>query len=72
MGVLGNNYVQKCPFGEEKGPCSQCEVHCYKPSMRERIQSVMRYAGPRMLSKHPVLTLFHLMKRWKNKSMPTK
>jgi hypothetical protein len=40
--------LQKCPFGAEKGPCSQCEVHCYKPSMRERIQNVMRYSGPRM------------------------
>jgi hypothetical protein len=27
--------------------------------MRERIRAVMRYAGPRMSYRHPILTLFH-------------
>ena len=57
--------IDKCPFGEGKGPCSQCEIHCYKPSMRELIQKVMRYSGPRMLTKHPVLAISHLLKSWK-------
>ena len=29
-------------------------------AMRERVRVVMRYAGPRMLLRHPVLTLLHL------------
>ncbi len=64
--------LQKCPFGEEKGPCSQCEIHCYKPEMRERIRDVMRYSGPRMLSSHPVLALSHLINERKHKSRPSK
>ena len=64
--------LQKCPFGEEKGPCSQCEIHCYKPEMRERIRDVMRYSGPRMLSRHPVLALSHLINEKKHKSQSSK
>ncbi|HOO39122.1 MAG TPA: nitrous oxide-stimulated promoter family protein [Deltaproteobacteria bacterium] len=29
--------------------------------MREKIRSVMSYAGPRMLSRHPYLALVHLI-----------
>lgn len=57
--------LDKCPFGPAKGPCSKCEVHCYKPSMREQIGEVMRYSGPRMLTKNPVLAISHLLKKWK-------
>lgn len=28
--------------------------------MRERVKQVMRYAGPRMMLKHPLLALQHL------------
>ena len=31
--------------------------------MRDRIRSVMRYAGPRMLTKHPVAAVRHLLGR---------
>lgn len=54
--------LAKCPFGPEKGPCSKCHIHCYKPQMRERVREVMRYAGPKMLTKHPVLAVGHLLK----------
>ena len=49
----------KCPFMEEKTFCSNCKVHCYKPEMREKIRAVMRWAGPRMLPVHPVLSIRH-------------
>jgi hypothetical protein len=52
--------LKKCPFQEKKPACGKCPVHCYKPDMREKICSVMKYAGPRMLRRHPVLALFHL------------
>jgi hypothetical protein len=54
--------IEQCPFGYEKPVCSQCTVHCYKPEMRERIQTVMRYAGPRMIWRHPVLAIRHLIR----------
>jgi len=53
--------LEKCPFQEKKPACGKCPVHCYKPDMREKIRSVMKYSGPRMLRRHPVLTLFHLL-----------
>jgi hypothetical protein len=64
--------LQKCPFGATKGPCSQCEIHCYKPEMRKCIRNVMRYSGPRMLGRHPVLAMAHLIKEWKHKSKSSK
>lgn len=52
--------LEKCPFAEEKPTCVKCPVHCYEAAMRERVRQVMRYAGPRMLLRHPVLALLHL------------
>ncbi len=52
--------LSHCPFGEAKGSCRQCRIHCYKPDQRERMRAVMRYAGPRMLWHHPVTALLHL------------
>ncbi len=52
--------VEACPFCPDKPTCVKCPVHCYKPEMRERIRRVMRYAGPRMLWRHPWLALLHL------------
>jgi len=51
----------RCPFGAEKPTCNNCLVHCYRPEMRERVREVMRFAGPRMLLRHPVLALLHLV-----------
>jgi hypothetical protein len=52
--------LQYCPFQEGKTTCAKCPVHCYKPQMREQIRAVMRYAGPRMLYRHPIMTLQHM------------
>lgn len=51
--------LDHCPFGNRKGSCRQCKVHCYKPAMRERIKAVMRYSGPRMLLYAPWETIRH-------------
>jgi hypothetical protein len=53
--------LQRCPFGEAKPTCAGCTVHCYKTAMRERVRVVMRWAGPRMLWRHPMLALRHLI-----------
>lgn len=51
--------LEKCPFGEDKPTCSNCPVHCYKPARRAQAKEIMRYAGPRMLLRHPLLTITH-------------
>lgn len=51
--------LDRCPFAFEKPTCVKCKVHCYEPSKREAIRSVMRYSGPRMLLRHPYLAIMH-------------
>ena len=55
--------LKKCPFREGKTICAKCPVHCYQPLMREKIRAVMRYAGPCMTYRHPILALFHIIDR---------
>lgn len=50
-----------CPFQEGKTSCKKCPIHCYKPDMKETVRKVMRYSGPRMLLRHPVLTIYHFI-----------
>ena len=51
--------LAKCPYGEKKPTCANCPIHCYKPEPREQMREIMRYAGPRMLLRHPLLTIAH-------------
>lgn len=53
--------IDRCPFGWQKPTCTKCPVHCYKPDRREEIRQVMRYAGPRIILHHPILTLLHFL-----------
>ena len=53
--------LDRCPFQEEKTTCANCAVHCYRPDRKEQIRVVMRYAGPRMLRRHPILAVRHLL-----------
>lgn len=57
----------KCPFMQTKTFCSNCRVHCYRPEMREKIRTVMRYSGPRMLLYHPVLATRHVVESKREK-----
>lgn len=53
--------LDNCPYGEGKTTCGICAVHCYRAAERERIRQVMRYAGPRMILRHPILAMRHLL-----------
>ena len=53
--------LDRCVFGEKKSTCAKCPVHCYAPDPRAQIKVVMRYAGPRMLLRHPILALGHIL-----------
>jgi hypothetical protein len=54
-----------CPFQEDKPACNLCTVHCYSACMRDRVKEVMRYAGPRMMFRHPWLSLLHLVDKFR-------
>jgi len=53
--------LEKCPYGEDKPTCTNCPIHCYKRAPKEFAKTVMRYAGPRMLPRHPYLALMHIL-----------
>jgi hypothetical protein len=53
--------LARCRYGARKPACANCETHCYEPAMRERVRAVMRYSGPRMMRRHPVLAVAHLV-----------
>ncbi|MFA0087411.1 nitrous oxide-stimulated promoter family protein [Vibrio sp. 10N.261.51.F12] len=53
--------LDRCPYGQTKPTCNKCPIHCYKPEPKSQMQVVMRYAGPRMLLPHPILSIRHLL-----------
>jgi hypothetical protein len=53
--------LDRCVYGLEKPTCVNCPIHCYKREKREAVREVMRYAGPRMLARHPILAITHLL-----------
>ena len=62
--------LAKCPFQEEKSTCAKCLVHCYKPRERAEMKTVMRYSGPRMLLRHPLLALMHKLDGFREPPKP--
>jgi hypothetical protein len=61
LAACARRRLEKCPFGDDKPTCADCPIHCYQPAIREQIQRVMRYAGPRMLLRHPYLAIRHML-----------
>ena len=59
--------LEKCPFKKNKGFCSFCKIHCYKPEYRAEMKAVMRYSGSRMLLSHPIFALSHVAAMLKHK-----
>ena len=57
LNAYADKRLDKCVFGENKPACKQCPVHCYQPAKREEMKQIMRWAGPRMLWRHPILTI---------------
>jgi hypothetical protein len=56
--------LERCPFGAAKSPCVDCAIHCYRADRRDQVRAVMRYAGPRMIWRHPILAALHLRDGW--------
>lgn len=50
-----------CPYGAEKPTCANCRIHCYGKRQREQVRETMRYAGPRMMLRHPYLAIMHVV-----------
>lgn len=61
--IYAHKRLDMCKFGNDKSNCKQCPVHCYKPQMREKIRTIMRWAGPRMLIYDPIAAICHLLNK---------
>jgi len=55
--------LANCMLQPDKPVCSNCTIHCYIPQQREAIRRVMRFSGPRLMFRHPVISLAYLMKK---------
>jgi superfamily II helicase len=53
--------IDHCPYQGNKPTCANCPIHCYQSEMRTKVREVMRFAGPRMVFRHPLLAINHLM-----------
>lgn len=60
LDTYAQSRIRQCPFMTSKTFCSNCKVHCYDLEEREAIRQVMRYAGPRLLLKRPILVIHHM------------
>ncbi len=57
--AYATNRLERCPFQENKPTCAKCPIHCYQPQRREQVKAMMRYSGPRIFWRHPILSLRH-------------
>ena len=53
--------TERCRSMATKTSCDKCGNQCYAAAQKEKVREVMRYAGPRMLRKHPVAAVRHLL-----------
>ncbi|MCG3863383.1 MULTISPECIES: nitrous oxide-stimulated promoter family protein [unclassified Photobacterium] len=53
--------LDRCPYGINKPTCRQCPIHCYKAQEKVKSQTIMHYSGPRMMYKHPIMAITHLI-----------
>lgn len=56
-----NERLNHCRHGNTKTTCKKCPTHCYRPDMKERIRTIMRWSGPKMILYHPIASIKHLL-----------
>ncbi len=61
LSAYADDRLDNCPYGEGKPTCQNCPVHCYRKEKRDQIRQIMRYAGPRMIWRHPIMAVRHLI-----------
>ena len=55
--------TRRCRSMEKKTTCEACGNHCYGRAERDHICEIMRWSGPRMITKHPIAAVRHLLGR---------
>ncbi|MDO5100211.1 MAG: nitrous oxide-stimulated promoter family protein [Eubacteriales bacterium] len=65
--LIGWRHTNNCPRMAEKTFCHHCPKPCYRKADEERIKTVMRQSGRRLLWKHPLLAVCQLRYVWRAK-----
>ena len=65
LGRLAN-----CKHKDNKPTCGKCTIHCYRPDMQEQIKDIMKYSGPKMILRHPIMAIQHLIDSRRNQPAP--
>lgn len=53
--------LSNCPYQNEKPTCKNCVIHCFKEPEKSKFQEIMRYSGPKIIFKNPILAIRHLI-----------
>jgi Nitrous oxide-stimulated promoter len=61
-------HLIKCPFAVNKPACSNCTIHCYSKIYKKKIQTVMRYSGPKMIYKCPKDSILYFFDKLRYRS----
>jgi NAD-dependent SIR2 family protein deacetylase len=56
------NKTRNCIHKGNKPTCRKCKTHCYNELNRKAIKDIMRYSRTRMIFKHPIKSINHLIK----------
>ena len=54
-------HTNRCRHLAYKTFCHHCPTPCYAQSAREKIRPIMRYSGPRIMTRHPVLGVQYMV-----------
>ncbi|MGN1361014.1 MAG: nitrous oxide-stimulated promoter family protein [Eggerthellaceae bacterium] len=60
--LLTHDRAANCPY-DHQGNCQDCTLKCNRGDQQQRIKAIMAYAAPRMLVRHPLMTLEYLAKK---------
>ncbi len=60
--------ITRCALGGKKTTCAKCPIHGFNAEQRKKVREVMKYSGPHMIYRHPILAICHLIdaKPWRN------
>jgi hypothetical protein len=56
--------TEKCRYQENKPACKRCPTHCYNIENRNKIKEIMRFSRKKILLKHPILSVKHVINRF--------
>lgn len=59
--------LMSCPYIKNKPVCSNCTIHCYNVKQKEKIKTVMKTTGPKMIMKYPMVTIWYFFYKFTHK-----